>query len=265
MFTSSDLLTWRNENQPIPDAFECPDFFELKVEGTSTKKWVLVHADGKYSAGSFNGTKFTEETDRQLMDVGGEAFYATQTFENVHTGDGRRIQMAWMRGSSFPGQPFSQQVTFPCELKLKNTSSGLRIFRQPVREISRLADQIKNLPCGKIGANDTLAVANSGEAYRIEANVEIPTGSTVVIDVRGTQVRLGKSSLQVGNSSATIREDVRKVEILVDRASLEVFVNDGQISCTKVLRPATPATSMKAEGGGAVVHALRLTTLKGMW
>lgn len=265
LFTSSNLLSWQNENQPIPNAFECPDFFELNVEGGNAKKWVLVHADGKYSTGSFNGTKFTEESDRVHMDIGGEAFYATQTFENVHTGDGRRIQMAWMRGSSFPGQPFSQQVTFPCELKLKNTSSGLRVFRQPVREISRLADQIKNLPCGKIGTNDTLAVASSGEAYRIEANLEIPTGSTIVIDVRGTQVRLGRTSLQVGGSSSTIREDVRKVEILVDRASLEVFVNDGQISCTKVLRPSSPATSLKTEGGGATVHALRLTTLKGMW
>jgi levanase/fructan beta-fructosidase len=227
---------------------------------------VLVHADGKYSMGSFNGTKFTEESERFMMDIGGQAFYATQTFENVQTGDGRRIQMAWMRGSNFPGQPFSQQVTFPCELKLKNTRSGLRIFRQPVRELSLLADQVKNVRGGKIHAGEVTTVCESGEAYRIEANVEIPPNATVVFNVRGTQVRLGKTELKVGDSNGKIQEDVSKVEILVDRASLEVFVNDGQISCSKVLRPSAPGTTVTVEGSsGATVDSLRLTTLKGMW
>jgi fructan beta-fructosidase len=183
-----------------------------------------------------------------MMDIGGQAFHATQTFENVQTGDGRRIQMAWMRGSNFPGQPFSQQVTFPCELKLKNTNSGLRIFRQPVREISLLTDQIKNVPCGTIHAGELTTVCASGEAYRIEAEVEIPQNATVVFIVRGAQVRLGKTELTVGDSNGKIREDVRKVEILVDRASLEVFVNDGQIPARRFSthRPRAPRSPWRA-------------------
>lgn len=265
IFTSTNLLSWKNENNPIPKAYECPDFFEIAVDGTNAKKWVLVHADGKYSYGKFDGTKYTEESDRFMMDIGGEAFYATQSFENVQTGDGRRIQMAWMRGSNFPGQPFSQQVTFPCKLKLKNTRAGLRIFRQPVREISLLADQVKNVSCGRIHPGEITTIADSGEAYRIEAEVDIPANATVVFNVRGTAVRLGKTELKVNDSNAKIPEDVKKVEILVDRASLEVFVNDGEISCSRVLRPSTPSTTVTAEGSGATVHSIRLTTLKGMW
>ncbi|MEK7953986.1 glycoside hydrolase family 32 protein [Luteolibacter sp. Y139] len=265
IFTSTNLLSWKNENNPIPNAFECPDFFELPVEGTSTKKWVLVHADGKYSSGAFSGTKFTEETDRFLMDIGGDPFYATQTFNNTETGDGRRIQLAWMRGSNFPGQPFSQQVTFPCELKLKNTRAGLRIFRQPVREISLLADQVKNVPCGKLTPGEVTTICETGEAYRIEAEVDIPANASVVFNVRGTAVRLGKNELRVNDRSAKIPEDVKKVEILVDRASLEVFVNDGEISCTRILHPSAAGTLLTTEGGSATVPTVRLTTLKGMW
>ncbi|MCW1922909.1 glycoside hydrolase family 32 protein [Luteolibacter arcticus] len=266
IFTSSNLLTWQNENNPIPNAYECPDFFELAVEGSpATKKWVLVYADGRYSLGSFNGTKFTEDAPRHVGDIGGTAFYATQSFDNTHTGDGRRIQMAWMRGSDFPGQPFSQQVSFPCELTLHNTAAGLRVFRKPVREIAKLAGEVKDWAGETYTTADTVTVSESGEAFRIEGDIEIPQGSTVILNVRGTEVRLGKNGLRVGDSTGTIAEDVRKVEILVDRASLETFVNDGQISCTKVLRPTTAGITLRVEGGEATVHSLRRTALKGMW
>jgi fructan beta-fructosidase len=266
IFTSANLLSWRNENNPIPNAFECPDFFEIAVEGSpATKKWVLVFADGRYSIGSFNGTKFTEESPRLTPDVGGAAFYATQSFHNVDTGDNRRIQVAWMRGSDFPGQPFSQQVTFPCELKLRNTPAGLRLYRLPVREIAKLAGEVKTWNCETYAPGAQVTVSESGEAFRIEAELEIPAGSTLVMNIRGTELRLGKNSLQIGDRSGSITEDVRKVEILVDRASVETFVNDGLLSCTKIFKPTAPGISLHVEGAEATIHSLRHTELKGMW
>ncbi|MES2467586.1 MAG: glycoside hydrolase family 32 protein [Verrucomicrobiota bacterium] len=266
LFTSSDLLSWRNENNPIPNAFECPDFFEIPVEGSpATKKWLLVFADGRYSIGSFNGTKFTEESPRHTSDIGGAAFYATQSFDNVDTGDGRRIQLAWMRDSNFPGQPFSQQVTFPCELKLKNTPAGLRLYRLPVREIATLAGEVKTWNRETYAPGEQVTVSESGEAFRIEAEVAIPEGSTLVMNIRGTELRLGRNSLRIGDRSGSIPEDVRKVEILVDRASVETFVNDGLLSCTTILNPTAPGIFLRVEGGEATIHALRRTAVKGMW
>ena len=81
--------------------------------------------------------EFKEETARHPCDVGPN-FYATQSWHNTDTGDGRRIQAAWMRSPSFPNMPFNQQVSFPCELTLRNTPNGLRIFREPIREIALL-------------------------------------------------------------------------------------------------------------------------------
>jgi sucrose-6-phosphate hydrolase SacC (GH32 family) len=266
IFTSSNLLSWRNENNPIPNAFECPDFFEIAVDGSpDTKKWVLVFADGRYSIGSFNGTKFTEESPRHTSDIGGAAFYATQSFHNVGTGDGRRIQLAWMRGSNFPGQPFSQQVTFPCELKLKNTPDGLRLYRLPVPEIAKLAGEVKIWNRETVAPGAQVTVSESGEAFRIEGELEIPEGSTLVMNIRGTELRLEKNSLQIGDRSGSITEDMRKVEILVDRASVETFVNDGRLSCTTIINPTAPGISLRVEGGEATIHSLRRTEVKGMW
>ncbi|MEU4292596.1 hypothetical protein AB0E63_30600 [Kribbella sp. NPDC026596] len=86
--------------------------------------------DGKYSVGDFDGTSFTEESEQVLSDAG-LSFYATQTWNNTETGDGRRIQAAWMRDGGYPDMPFNQQVTFACELTLRTvdgrrTSSVIR-------------------------------------------------------------------------------------------------------------------------------------------
>jgi len=84
-------------------------------------KWVLIQGNGNYSIGTFDGTEFKEETARYACDIG-PTFYATQTWGNTDTGDGRRIQAAWMRDSTFPEMPFNQQVSFPCELTLRSTA-----------------------------------------------------------------------------------------------------------------------------------------------
>ena len=72
-------------------------------------------ADGKYRLGQFDGHKFTSETDKLTLWHGD--FYAAQTFSE-HTrwsADPDRLG-AWT--STFPGMPFNQQMTFPCELNL---------------------------------------------------------------------------------------------------------------------------------------------------
>ena len=56
ILTSKNLLDWTDQHKPIANSFECPDFFELPVDGDrSNLKWVLVRGDGKYSVGTFNG------------------------------------------------------------------------------------------------------------------------------------------------------------------------------------------------------------------
>ena len=62
------------------------------------------------------------------------------SFENMPASDPRRVQLAWMRAwDEYPkNMPFNQQVSFPCELTLHKTAEGLVMFRNPIREISKL-------------------------------------------------------------------------------------------------------------------------------
>ena len=70
-YGSKDLIKWEMLSN-IKFGFECPDIFELALDGDQNKmKWVLQDADGKYIVGQFNGKEFIpEQKDPLRMDVG---------------------------------------------------------------------------------------------------------------------------------------------------------------------------------------------------
>ncbi|RYG62511.1 glycoside hydrolase family 32 protein, partial [bacterium] len=188
ILTSDNLIDWTDVKKPLGNSYECPDFFELPIDGKKeNSKWVLIRADGRYTLGTFNGTEFKEETDQFSSDVGPH-FYATQTFDNVNTGDGRRIQLAWMRGGVYPEMPFNQQVTFPCLLTLRSTPDGPRLYREPVAEIATLHLKEEKWANRTLRADETLPLKESSDAYHLKLDVNVPIGSTLTLDIRGVPV-----------------------------------------------------------------------------
>ncbi len=264
ILTSTNLLNWKDERKPIKDSFECPDFFELPVDGQpDQRKWVLIQGSGKYSVGSFNGTEFKEETGRFQCDIGD--FYATQTWGNVETGDGRRIQAAWMRFSDFPDMPFSQQVTFPCELTLYQTAEGFRVFRQPIREIERLHLAPDLWTNRTLNTGQVLPLEPAGQLFHLLAEVTIPEGAKLTFQLRGVPVVFTSKAIESGGRGASVVDRVKVIEILVDRASVETFVNRGEISFTRFVLPKESGLSVKAEGGPATLHSLTVWPLRSAW
>ncbi|HVY72266.1 MAG TPA: glycoside hydrolase family 32 protein [Verrucomicrobiae bacterium] len=265
ILTSTNLLNWKDEKHPIRDSFECPDFFELPLDGDrASKKWVLIQGNGNYSIGTFNGVEFKEEVGRFPCDIGPN-FYATQTWANTETGDGRRIQAAWMRFSHFPEMPFSQQVSFPCELTLRSTAKGPRIFREPIREIATLHDGEDTWRNRVLKAKETLLLEPAGQLFHVKAEVSIPENAKLTFNIRGAQVVLTANSVQSGEKPATVADQVKTVELLVDRASIETFVNHGEISSTRFALPRENGLSVRAEGGPVSIQSLTIYPLKSAW
>jgi sucrose-6-phosphate hydrolase SacC (GH32 family) len=262
IFTSTNLLSWRDERHPIRNSYECPDFFQLPLDGDRTRmKWVLVRGDGKYSVGEFNGVEFTEETTRFDSDAGPN-FYATQTWENAPAG--RRVQMAWMQGGTYPAMPFNQQVTFPRELTLRTTPEGPRLFRQPIRELESLHDGEQTWTNRTLNAGQSLPLAPSGDLFRVQAELSIDEGATLTMNVRGTKVILTRQSMACGTKLVPI-SSLTNFEVLVDRTSVEAFANSGEASMSKCFLPTESGLSVKATGGRVTIQRLKLNHLKSAW
>jgi len=263
IFTSTNLLSWQDEKHPIRNSYECPDFFQLPLDGDRNRmKWVLVRGDGKYSIGDFNGFEFIEETPQFESDAGPN-FYATQTWEN--TPGGRRVQVAWMRGGMYPDMPFNQQITFPRELSLRATAEGPRLFRRPIQELEKLHDGVQSWTNRVLHGGQTLPLAPRGDLFRVQAELTIEEGATLTMNVRGTKLTFTPQSVACGPKPVALPAALKNLEILVDRTSVETFANDGEASMSKCFLPSDNALSFRAAGGRVIIGWLRLVYLKSAW
>ena len=271
LFGSTNLKEWtRLSDLQIPDT-ECPDIFELPVDDDpDNTKWVFWGAAGKYYVGDFDGTTFTPEGDAERADYGAN-FYAAQTWSDVPEFDSRRIQIAWMSGSKPPDMPFNQQMSFPCKLTLRTTSEGIRLHREPVVEIENIHTYThawSDLPL-KPG-EDPLA-GLTGELFDIRADIALNGATAVGFNIRGQKVHYDVAAqaltfLERSGPLAPQNGKIR-VQLLVDRISIEAFGNDGELSMTSYFLPDLDDADIGiySEGGTATVASLKVHELKSSW
>lgn len=233
LFTSTNLKEWTHlQDITLDFDDECPDFFPLNLDGDPSKqKWIFTAANGHYVVGSFDGKQFMPETDSIDSDRGTGAFYAAQTYSD--TPDGRRIQIGWLRGDHYEGMPFNQQLAFPCELTLRSTPRGPRLFKWPVKEIESLYLPEQHQSIADI----------RGELFDIKFEFKPGTSKETKLTIRGFPITFHNE----GPTGALTAWDRRvaispvdgliKLRVLVDRTSIEVFANNGQIVMSGCFKP----------------------------
>jgi fructan beta-fructosidase len=268
--TSPDLKVWSAASQ-IEGFYECPDLFELDVEGGGgEKKWVLTAASSEYQIGGFDGKHFVPETPK-LPGHRGRGFYAAQTFSDLPASDGRRIQIGWLQAAS-PGMPFNQCLSLPLKLTLRTTSGGPRLAWSPVAELERLRDKAHHftdltLKPGSGKSVDGLA----SDLLEIVAVIEPSPGSETHFDVRGVSIMYDAASQELvvhgHRTPATLRDGKIDMRILVDRTVIEVFADGG---LTYVPMPVIPAAdnrhfSIETKQGETQLPALDVYELRSIW
>lgn len=265
--TSPDLKKWTFQSR-IEGFYECPDLFELPVDGDAKKsKWVLYAADGKYVLGSFDGKEFKPDPGKHTLWHGN--FYAAQTYSDAP--DGRRIQIGWAQGAAFPGVPFNQQMTVPCELSLRTTDEGVRMFAVPVKELDTLHGKGRDWKDLTVKPGDNPLADMKGELFDIRAEFQVGAAEQVGLTVRGVPVvyDVKKQELSCRGKAAPVKAagGTIRLHILVDRGSVEVFANDGRvaISAGGVFSAEERSLAAFAKGGEARIKALTVYEMKSAW
>ena len=272
IFSSSNLKEWVGQTViNLPGAGECPDIFELPVdEDKQNKKWVFWGGNGNYYIGSFDGCRFQPESDVLRADMGAN-FYAAQTWSDIPDSDGRRIQIAWMAGGKYPNMPFNQQMSFPCELTLRTTPESIRLFRQPVKEIKILHNKEHYWNDQKLRLGDDLLSGISSDLFDIHAEIDLVDATEVGFIIRGEKIEYNATQKQICCLGRTAHldplENKIKLQILVDRTSIEIFGNDGQISMSFCFLPDLNNTGLDiyASGGEAKIVSMTIHELLSAW
>jgi len=260
-FNSTDMRHWTRESH-VAGLWECPDFFELPVDGNpATKKWVIHGGSSEYMIGSFDGKTFTPETPKLRYAEGKNAhgediLYAAESFSNMP--DGRVVQMAWGR-IVHPGMPFIQMILFPTEFTLHNTDQGVRLRANPIGEIDHLhqtAHTWNDLTAQK--ANQQLAAIHSGPLH-VKMTITLPAGNDLHLRYQGNAI--------LDLAATDLRPGENEIEILLDKTVAEIFINKGERYIVHQLPPKTNDNGLEFDGEkyGPAIRSLQVYEMKSIW
>lgn len=282
LFGSKDLKNW--EKLCLLEKIgcgECPDMFELPVDSDpNNRRWVFWGGNGTYLIGRFDGTTFKPETEPIRSKYGGQD-YAAQTFNDMPASDGRRIQISWLAKGEYPYMPFSQQMSIPRELTLRNTPVGIRMYTYPVAEVETLRGEPAVHRKIELKDGNPVTIGVPGELYDLDMQLVVGTADRIEATFRGQKyvylVKDGRMAFYdpvLGKTkesfpAATI-DGRLELRLLLDRMSLEMFVNRGVIHQARCYVPTREIEEkaevvFKAVGGDAAVESLNIWPLRSVW
>ena len=274
-YGSPDLIKWKFLSN-IDFGFECPDMFELPLDGNQKKmKWILQDANGTYLVGHFDGKKFTPEQDELIMDVGPD-FYAAQSFFRPNFPGGKVIQIAWHDhwNGGIGESPWQRNATFPVEVNLVTRNGKMRISRTPIEAISKLYESTKKwksqtLKCSCQSAKGILADVQSKKFDLIaEFDLEGATARELEFKIANKIIsyNIEKQDL-LGKSLKPNAQNRVKIRILADWGQLEVFADDGVYSYSQqfAFTPDDDSLSLYVNGGSVKLVSMEFHEIARTW
>lgn len=206
-YGSENLKQWKLLSEFGPanatnGVWECPDLFELSIEGTKQKRWVLTvnmnsgsvagGSGGQYFVGRFDGKRFVPDLEsltgfsntptqskeqKTLWSDYGPDFYAAVSWNDMPRSDDRRIWLGWMSdwlyADKVPTSLWRGVMTIPRKLGLRKTPAGIQLTQNPVREMEQLRERHYHFSGGTVTqANDWLLRERIG-GNRLELMVDL--------------------------------------------------------------------------------------------
>lgn len=267
------------EGQGVHDGvWECPDLIKLPIEGTNKSKWVLIcninpggpfgGSATQYFVGDFDGKVFINDSPEEVkwMDYGRD-HYATVTWSNAP--DNRHIAIAWMSNWDYanvvPTNQFRNAMSVTRDLTLFEKEGAIYLKSTPSPELLALRSESRQLDSFDVDMDyniDTLLDDNQGS---FEIEVEFENNDAEIIGFRlfnelGEEIncfyslidnefsmsrsKSGKIDFSDKFASVTttplVNKDSLSLRIIVDKASIELFGNEGEFAMTNTVFPNKP-------------------------
>ena len=308
IFSSSNLKDWAFESSfgegqgAHGGVWECPDLFELPVDGTNEKKWVLLcnlnpggpfgGSATQYFVGTFNGKEFVNESPSKTkwMDWGKD-HYATVTWSDAP--DNRRIAIAWMSNWQYandvPTFQYRSPNSVPRDLSLFTVDGETYLQSAPSPELLKLRD-ISKKRSFKVNGTRIIKdmIAGNEGAYEIELTIENQHADVIgfrLYNDKGEEVDMQydmkekkfsmdrRKSGDVGFNenfpmltwtAIESGKDELKLRLLVDKSSVEAFGDGGRFVMTNQVFPSEPYTHIDfySKGGAYKVDSFVIYKLK---
>ncbi len=265
-YESDDLKswTWTSDFGPMGDnerSWECPDLFQLTVEETGEKKWVLVvsvnWAREQYFVGDFDGKKFIPDNpygEPMYVDNGLD-YYASRVFQDYDGIGNDVVTIGWVNTWDYAQQAPSEWGkgvwSIPRSLTLYRDGDLLRMRQQPVGALRQLrGKEYGTERTLKAGVTALPALSAMGNQYEMDVRLDCSRDDTAGLNLccgDGRTVRVAYDAasgyLKIDRTNvagATLPKFDRmayakaghdgKVDlrIFVDKSTIEIFADGGK-------------------------------------
>lgn len=276
-YESANLKEWKllsefGKQGDTSKIWECPSLTKIPIEGAKDSKWVLMISSGhrqkdylamQYFVGDFDGKTFSPQKQNEVLYVDeGKDFYAAIPFNNLPKTQANPIIMGWVNDWEYardiPTGTWRGGFSIPRKLILYKEEGTYKLRQTPVVS-SKIPTEDISL---KVNQSIHSKVAtSSNNSYRLKLTINL-------LNVKGFELNLlknegEKSVLSYDVATATLSFDRTesgkvdfhkrfpsiekftikpqnnqlKLDILVDKYIVEIFVNDGKKVLTDLVFP----------------------------
>ncbi|WP_457963677.1 glycoside hydrolase family 32 protein [Arthrobacter sp. D1-29] len=255
---------------------------------------------GQYFVGDFDGTTFTSATtvteglqdparlgEYQWLDWGRDYYAAVSFSDAPHD---RRLMIAWMNNweyaNQIPTSPWRSPMSLAREISLRTIDGRPRLIQKAAGDLSAPSSIGQPFTLERTEISDCTRVLDGAEGSVQRIDLTLTPGSAeefgLIVRANGAHgtrigIRPAQGTLHVdrrtsGNTSfhesfpsidtAPIQPIGGSYEltIYVDRCSVEIFSQDGQVTMTELIFPAPTNTDLAvyAIGGTAIINSLQV-------
>ena len=292
LYTSPDLISWTLQSEfghttgGHGGVWECPDLFPL-TDQNGEVKWVMllsINPGGpqggsatQYFVGDFNGSVFTPvDSVTRWIDYGADN-YAGVTWADIPEVDGRRLFLGWMSNWQYanvvPTYEWRSAMTVPRALSLNKTEGGYVLQSKPVSELEILMGEatVADNSTMDLPTESCLVEVTDIQGQSLEITFSNDLGERLVVKVAADRLlvdRTKSGETAFSDAFAAIHEaplmgaSVRDIQIYMDRSSVEVFVNYGEVVMTDLVFPTTPYTKVSVSSPEV---KLSMTPMASIW
>lgn len=280
--------------------WECPDMLYLPVDNSEKKEWVLIvsiNADGPnggsavyYFTGDFDGKEFhpneTPEDALKWADTGKD-FYAAVSWDNTEDTYWIGWMNNWQYAGVVPVSPWRSAMSLVRRLSLFEKDGKLLLKQEAiVADSSKEATSYQNVTVQP----DTAENYEINDAAQLDIQISKASNSTkwgvkfisdqnevfcLTIDKQADAYTFFRNEGIIDFSEAFPEEvkgslnevDVQSLKAIIDKSSVEFFLNDGLSVSTNLIYPKGKITKLEvfAEDGALQADKITWKKLHSIW